>query len=150
MISIQDYAIEKGISYEAVRKQIDRYKNDLEGHIITQGRKRFLDDAAVSFLDEKRNGNPIIIMEQSKDEELQRLRAENKELLLKLVTAQERLLNDADRIAALTAEVSELRLLQAAQEPQEPSQTAEIPNQKQSFWGRILAAWKPHREAKDG
>lgn len=145
MISIQDYATQKGVSYEAVRKQIDRYKEDLDGHIITQGRKRFLDDEAVSFLDEKRNSNPIVIMEQSKDDEIRQLQAENKELLLKLCMAQERLLHDADRIAELTAEVHELKLLQSAK--QEEPKTEAIPKPKLTLWERIRNGWR--RDAHD-
>ena len=146
MISIQDYATQKGVSYEAVRKQIDRYKEDLEGHIVTQGRKRFLDDEAVSFLDEKRNSNPIIIMEQSKDDEIRQLQAENKELLMKLCMAQERLLEDADRIALLTAEVAELKLLQASTEPPRASQTAE----NEGFWSRLFKRRRASQTASDG
>lgn len=149
MISIQDYATQKGISYEAVRKQIDRYKDELGEHIVTQGRKRFLDDEAVSFLDEKRHSNPIIIMEQSKDDEIRQLQAENKELLLKLCMAQERLLKDADRIAELTAEVTELKLLQSAREEPKEEKTEAIPKPKLSLWERIRNGWKKevHNEA---
>lgn len=139
MVSIKDYALQKGISYEAVRKQVDRYKDELQEHIVTQGKARYLDDVAVAFLDEKRAASPIIIMEQSKDEELQALRAERDELLHKLVAAQERLLADADHIAELTAEVYELKQLQAAPEPQ--AEEVKIPDKKSSFWERIRNAF---------
>ena len=33
MISLKDYAKNKGVSYEAVRKQVSRYREELEGHI---------------------------------------------------------------------------------------------------------------------
>ena len=54
MISIKDYAKNKGVSYEAVRKQVNRYKDELDGHIHKQNRTQYLDDEAVTFLDSKR------------------------------------------------------------------------------------------------
>lgn len=54
VISLRDYAAQKGITYEAVRQQVVRYKDELEGHIIKDGRQQFLDEEAVSFLDAKR------------------------------------------------------------------------------------------------
>lgn len=70
MISIKDYAKENGVSYEAVRRQIDRYKAELEGHIHKQGRTRFLDDEAVAFLQEHRLKEPVAVYQGSPDAEL--------------------------------------------------------------------------------
>ena len=108
MISIREYAKSKNVSYEAIRKQINRYKNELEGHISKVGRTQFLDDEAISFLDGKRAENPIIIMEAEKDEELAMLRDENKKLLLKLTEVQEALLKAKDQ--SLLAEQQKLLL----------------------------------------
>ena len=84
VITIKDYAKDKGISYEAVRKQVKRYATDeLKDHIVVQGRTQLLDEYAVDFLNQKRNESPIIIQEQSKDEELERLKEENKQLLIR-------------------------------------------------------------------
>lgn len=91
MITIKDYAKDKNISYEAVRKQVKRYKEELKDHISIQNRTQFLDDFAVDFLNERRNESPIIIQEQAKDEELERLREENKNLLIKMVSIEEEL-----------------------------------------------------------
>ena len=44
MITIRDYAKENNVSYEAIRKQIKRYEDELNGHIIKQNRTQFLDD----------------------------------------------------------------------------------------------------------
>ena len=77
MVSIKDYAKSKGVSYEAVRKQVSRYSEELKGHISVKNRTKYLDDDAVAFLDQKRAENPIIIMESNKDDELQRLKEEN-------------------------------------------------------------------------
>lgn len=91
MITIKDYAKQKGVSYEAIRKQIKRYEDELEGHLVKQNRFLMLDDEAVRFLDSKRSENPIIVYEQNKDEELEQLRHENKVLLIQMNTVQDQL-----------------------------------------------------------
>lgn len=74
VVSLRDYAKDKSVSYEAVRKQVARYKDELAGHIIMDGRQQFLDEEAVAFLDGKRQKNPVVIYEQSKDEAIEGLR----------------------------------------------------------------------------
>lgn len=108
MISIKDYAKSKNVSYEAVRKQVNRYKKELEGHISKVNRTQYLDDEAVALLDEKRQENPIIIIEADKDERIEQLEAENKTLLLKIATLQEELLKEKDQVKVLQNEKIEL------------------------------------------
>lgn len=95
VISLKDYAAQNNISYEAVRQQVVRYKDELEAHIIRDGRQQFLDEEAVAFLDGKRQKNPVSIIQQSKDEAIEELRLEKEQLLLK-VAAQ------ADKISELS------------------------------------------------
>lgn len=80
MTSFKDYASSKHITYEAVRKQAKRYQEDLKGHIIKKGRKQYLDDFAVDFLNDKRNLNPIIVEQYEKEEIRIKLEEENKAL----------------------------------------------------------------------
>ena len=95
MISFKEYADSHRITYESVRKQVKRYKQDLTGHITVQKRKQYLDDYAVEFLNKRRNKNTVTILnaeaeaESVKNEELQ---AENKQLLYKIAQLQEQLL----------------------------------------------------------
>lgn len=135
MISLKDYASQKNVSYEAVRKQVVRYKEDLGAHIVMDGKQQFLDEEAVAFLDDKRKRNPVIVYEAAKDDEIERLKAENRALLLKLTEKQEKievlqdrllelqeapvlLLTAQNEAAAATAEVEQLRdrLQDAAEE----------------------------------
>lgn len=108
MITIKDYAKQKGVSYEAIRKQIKRYDAELEGHLIKQNRFFMLDDEAVQFLDGKRSENPVIVYEQNKDEELEQLRQENKMLLIQMNTVQDQLGKVQQK---LIAEMSTTKLL---------------------------------------
>lgn len=108
MVSLKEYAKNKGVSYEAVRKQVNRYKDELKGHISKVNRTQYLDQEAVAFLDNKRAESPIIIMESGKDEEIQRLEMENKALLLKVAELQEALLKEKDQVKLLQNEKIEL------------------------------------------
>lgn len=89
MISLKDYAKQNNITYEAVRKQVARYKEQLDDHIIQDGRQQLLDDVAVAFLDERRKKNPVVVYQQSKDETIERLEQENRILMAKLATKSE-------------------------------------------------------------
>lgn len=125
MISIKDYAKEHKISYEAVRKQIKRYQKELEGHISKINRTKFLDDFAVEFLNDKRKNNPIVIIEANKDEEIQRLKDENKALLLKVADLQEQLLKEKDNVKLLQEE--KIQLLENS-----------VKNEKKSFFSKFF------------
>lgn len=63
-ISLKDYANELGISYEAVRQQVNKKQAELEGHIKNIGKTRFLDEEARRILSSKKahsirsNNNP--------------------------------------------------------------------------------------------
>ena len=118
MISIKEYAKSRKISYEAARKQIVRYAEELESHIIKSDRTQYLDEYAVEILDEKRQSNPIIILETAKDEELSQLRNEKEVLLIKVATLQEELLNSQKEIKMLHQEKIE-RLEQKDQEKED-------------------------------
>lgn len=105
MLSMKEYAKQKNISYEAVRKQVVRYKKELDGHVYKQDRTQFLDEYAIDFLDQKRATNPIVIFEMNKDEELQQLRDENNDLLKKVAALQEMLLQEQKKVIPLEAAV---------------------------------------------
>lgn len=136
MLSLKEYAASKGISYEAVRKQVNRYKNELEGHISKVNRTQYLDDEAVAYLDAKRQENPVILLQVDKDEEIQRLSNENKMLLLRVAELQDALLREKDTVKELQTE--KIALLEAKQE-QEQEQKQEAVKRK-SWWERLFGA----------
>lgn len=104
MVTIRQYAKDQNVSYEAVRKQIVRYAEDLEGHIVKRGRTQYLDEWAVTFLSERRRENPVILMGQEKSEEIEKLRQQVEALKIQLLTAQGELLTAQGRIIELQEE----------------------------------------------
>lgn len=114
MVSIAEYAGQKKISYQAVNQQIKRYQKELKGHIRKQGRTRFLDDFAVSFLDERRKENPITIIQDGRNERIEELEQQVSSLTAKVVELQDRLIRSKDTIEQLQAD--NIKLLTAAAE----------------------------------
>lgn len=104
VITLRDYAKQNNISYEAVRKQVVRYQDELAGHLIKDGRQQFLDEEAVAFLDERRQKNPVAVIQIEKDEKIDQLERENKILLRQIATVQDALLKEKDKTDTLLAD----------------------------------------------
>jgi hypothetical protein len=107
MISIKNYAANKGVTPQSIYQHIKRYKSDLEPHIIKENGIKNLDDFAVKFLDDKIEGDTIVILDTQKDEEIKKLQNENKILLLKLAEVQEKALSQSDMIIDLQTKMIE-------------------------------------------
>lgn len=112
VMSIKDYARARKITYEAARQQVKRYEKELQGHIHRQNRTQYLDDYAVGLLDDHRQQNPVVIVNQDRDAELEQLRSENKTLLQQVAMLQDKLL--AAQESAIEA-AKQTVLLDAAQ-----------------------------------
>lgn len=113
MLSIKDYAESRSISQEAVRRQLKRYKNDLEGHIITENRRRLLDDEAVDFLDQHRMPRNVVIeqSDRARQEEINNLQEEINRLKDELIREKERVINLQQEAAALVEYKAQNQLL---------------------------------------
>jgi hypothetical protein len=124
VMSIKDYARARKITYEAARQQVKRYEKELQGHIHKQNRTQYLDDYAVELLDDHRQQNPVVVVNQDRDAELEQLRSENKTLLQqvamlqdKLLTAQESAIEAAKQTVLLdAAQADKATLLQRVKE----------------------------------
>lgn len=119
VMSIKDYARARKITYEAARQQVKRYEKELQGHIHKQNRTQYLDDYAVELLDDHRQQNPVVVVNQDRDAELEQLRSENKTLLQqvamlqnKLLTAQESTIEAAKQTVLLDAAQADKAALQ--------------------------------------
>ena len=104
LVTLKQYAEEHKISYEAVRKQVIRYAEELSDHIIKQDRTQYLDPWAVEFLTNRRRESPIVLMNMDQSVENKRLKEEVESLRVKLMTAQNELLKEKDRIIELQDE----------------------------------------------
>lgn len=125
MITIRQYAETRKISYEAARQQVNRLRDELEGHIVKEGRTQYLDDLAVQILDERRPKHAVIVQDAADEsQELKDLRARNEALLLKVTDLQEQLISKQEMIIQLQ---DQLRALEGSSTP--PAAPAEDPPQ---------------------
>lgn len=123
LISLKDYAKDNGISYEAVRQQVKRYSEDLEGHIRHEGRTQLLDDTAVAILDSHRARNPVAVYDRGRDkeiheleEEIIRLEAEVDLYKTKLIDVQEMIIAGENAQALIAAAKTQQKLLEEARD----------------------------------
>jgi len=89
MVTIRDYATAHHVSYEAIRSQVARFKDELEGHIIMQNRTQLLDDWAVNFLNQKRREHPFTVMNDDRRAEIEALEAQVESLKALVAQVQE-------------------------------------------------------------
>ena len=119
VISIKDYAKKNNVTYEAVRQQVNRYADELGGHIIRDGRQQFLDEEAVAFLDGKRQKNPVVVIQQDKDETIEQLRQEKEQLLMKIASQADKISKlsewKSDNAVAIAEADQRQRLLEAGE-----------------------------------
>lgn len=109
MITIQELAREQNVTYEAIRKSVARYKDELEGHTVKKNRKIYLDDEGADFLRSKRRESPLVIIDQSEKDELRSAREEADMLRAALLESQQKVIQLQERLlSARDAEVKAL------------------------------------------
>ena len=104
LVTIREFADLQGITYEAVRKQVVRFSEELSGHVVRKNRTQYLDEVAVKFLQERRRESPIILQNTDQGEEISRLMDQVESLRAQLVSAQNKLLESQERIISLQDE----------------------------------------------
>lgn len=109
MISLKDYAKKKNVSYEAVRKQVNRYRDELGDHLYKKERTQYLDEEGEAFLDEKRASNPVILVEHDKDEQIEELTHQNEALKIKIMELQDQLIKSKDQLLERDQQLLELK-----------------------------------------
>lgn len=109
MVTLKEYAKNQNISYEAVRKQVARYKESLTDHIVVSGKTQYLDEYAVKFLDGKRAVNAVHIIEHDKDEQIEDLKMQNENLRIKIMELQEQLIKSKDQLLERDQQLIELK-----------------------------------------
>ena len=106
MITIKDYAMQNGISHQAVYQMLGTHKEELDPHIVKQGRTRFLTDKAVEILEQYRQQATIVIDRQDQTERIKELEQERDNLLIKTADLGVRLADLADWKAEKAVEIA--------------------------------------------
>ena len=127
LISIRDLAKDQGVSYEAIRRQVVKYSEDLRGHIVIQDGKQFLDESAVEYLKERRRSSPIVLVNQTQGEEIERLKEQIETLKTQLINAQDRIiaLQDENKTAIESKTKYDLLLTEQTQTAEQLKRSGE-------------------------
>lgn len=103
-VSIGDYAKNKGVSTQAVYKQIKAHQSALKGLIITDSGKRWLSQDAVKILDDASKASAIIYVDEVDKAKLEDAELRIQELQEQLQIAQDKLSKAQDMIISLQAD----------------------------------------------
>lgn len=124
--SIKQFAEEQNVSYEAIRKQIVKYSDELKDHIVRKNRTQYLDEWAVNFLKEKRKESPIVLMNMDQNEQIEELKAQVDLLKSKLLVAQDQIISLQDETKkAIESQVRYTALLEDNKAKEEKLKEAE-------------------------
>ena len=105
LVTLKQFAEQKGISYEAVRRQVKRYAAELGHHVVTKDGVRYLDSEAVDLLSDRRRLSPIVTMVEDQSEvitdlqnKIEGLKKQIEDLKARLLATQEQLNKSREQI----------------------------------------------------
>lgn len=135
MIKVNDFALEKGVSRQAIYKHLNNHKEVLQNHIEKRGKNgTWLDDFACDYISKLMITNPVVLGDGRQQAEIERLKKENDELKNKLIEVQEKGIQAIEHISALKDKVVELKL--SNQEMQLRLEYEEKKKKRWFFWER--------------
>lgn len=132
-MTFQEFAKLEGITYEAVRRRVLKFQDELTEHIIQQGNVKYLDEYAVNFLQENSR--------KSSSPELQPLIAAQRELAV-LQYENERLKQEQERLKQENAK------LQKACDKWKNACT-DLEKEKQSYIAKLASAEQKRNDDAD-
>lgn len=98
LITLKQYAEKRKITYESVRRMVNKYRADLAGHIIRENGTQFLDEDAVSFLSDKRRQFKMVVVSEDNAARVKELETEVESLRALLLTSQTELANTQKKL----------------------------------------------------
>lgn len=121
MKSVKVFAEERNITHQAVYQMMSVHKEELEEHIVRDGRTRYLTPEAEAILDKYRNKSAIVVEAQNNSVEIEQLRIERENLLIKVAAQADEIAELAkwksdNAVALAYANYNELQLEQSKKE----------------------------------
>lgn len=98
LITLKQYAEEKQISYEAVRRLVNKYRKQLGVHIVRDNGTQFLDSDAVLFLNDKRRQAKMVVVHEDNTSRITDLEREVESLRALLLASQTELANTQKKL----------------------------------------------------
>lgn len=98
MMTLKEYAADRQVTYEAVRRLVSKYRKQLEGHIIREKGTQYLDSEAIAFLNDKRRASRLVVIREENTDKIEALESEVETLTQKLIAAQNEFLQSQKKI----------------------------------------------------
>lgn len=98
LVTLKQYAETRKVTYESVRRMVNKYREQLAGHIIRDNGTQFLDEEAVAFLSDKRRQFKMVVVSEDSAAKIEELQAEIESLRALLLTSQTELANTQKKL----------------------------------------------------
>lgn len=104
---IKTYAKQKGVSTQAVYKQIKNHEKELKGHIFKESGKKWLDEYAIDYLDRQSQQSAVAVQSLERDEAMNMLKSKYIELLERYKDISDQLAHHKTLLLAAQSEKQE-------------------------------------------
>lgn len=90
-MTVKDFAASRGVTTQAVYKLLKNHAAELDGHIETRKRVKYLDEYAQNYLIEQMNGNPVVTADNALQIQIEELkqRLERKDVIIERLQERE-------------------------------------------------------------
>lgn len=89
MLSVKEYAEKHGVSTQSVYKMMQTHRIELDGHIVKQGKARYLTDEAVEILESYRMASQVVVKQMEDQTKIEELKQQIAELQAKILSQSE-------------------------------------------------------------
>lgn len=89
MLSVKEYAEKHGVSTQSVYKMMQTHRIELDGHIVKQGKSRYLTDEAVEILESYRMASQVVVKQMEDQTKIEELKQQIAELQAKILSQSE-------------------------------------------------------------
>ena len=107
MTTIKSLAEQQHVTYQAIWKLVVKYEKELNGHIVTKSKVRYLDDYAVDFIIQKRRDHPMVAITDDQSAIIESQKAEIDALKDKIFDLQKQLIDSGKEVTRLTTELKD-------------------------------------------
>jgi len=135
-LTIREYAKQRGVSYESVRKLIARYSEELQDHIITENGVRVLTDEAQEIL-HNHSKKQVVIYEADETttirglkEELEKEKRKNRNYITEISDLKIQLSEKTEQLSEKNEQIADIKQTVADQTLQIAEKVLEVNNTK--------------------
>lgn len=141
MVTIKEYATQRGVTVQSVYKRINskKLKDRLNGHIYMEYGVKCLDDVAIQILEENKPSKNTLSIVKNKEsiEELNKLKEENTRLKDELIEKQNKYENVLEQLLIAQKQISEQEKQLLEYQKEEPKKE-DTPEKKRNWFTRLF------------